>query len=120
MDTIEVKRGKVFLKEGEYGSDAYFLNSGRMDVLKILNGNEVKIGELLAGSIFGEICLIDKQTRTSTVLAVENCVIHKINPTNIETIIKKNPKIALAIIRTLSSRFRSTLKLIDSKKLKTR
>lgn len=120
MDVIEVKRGKVFLKEGDQGSDAYFLNSGKMDVLKNINGDEMKIGELPAGSIFGEICLIDKKTRTSTVLAVENCVVHKINSNNIESIIKKDPKIALAIIRTLSFRFRSTLKLLESKKLSPR
>ena len=120
MEAIEIKRGKVFIKEGEPGRDAYFINSGKMEVLKKINGEDVKIGDLPAGSIFGEICLIDKQTRTTTILAVENCVVHKINPGNIEYIIKKDPKIALAIIRTLSSRFRSTLKLLESKKLKSR
>jgi len=32
MKTIEIKRGKVFLKEGDQGSDAYFIISGKMEV----------------------------------------------------------------------------------------
>lgn len=76
-------------------SDAYFLNSGRMEVLKNIDGKKVKIGELPPGSMFGEICLIDKQTRTTTIVALENCVVNKINPDNIESIIKKDPKIAM-------------------------
>ena len=116
-ELIKVKPGTVFLREGDPGSDAYYLIAGKMEVIKNVDGKKVKFAELSSGSIFGEVCLIDKQTRTTSVVASETCAIQKITPNNIESIIQEDPEIGLAIIKTLTSRFRSIMELLGSKNL---
>lgn len=117
VDLKKIQQGEVFLREGDRGSDAYYLISGKMKVIKNINGKNVNLSELSAGSIFGEICLIDNQTRTTSIEALEPCTIQKITPNNIETIITKNPDVGLAIIKTLTSRFRSIMGLLGSENL---
>ena len=77
----------------------------------------MKLAELSEGSIFGEICLIDNQTRTTSIVALEPCEIQKITPNNMEAIIQKDPEVGLAIIKTLTSRFRNILNLLGSENL---
>jgi CRP-like cAMP-binding protein len=109
MNRIFVKPGAVFLREGEPGEDAYFLEDGLMEVIKKIGNKDAKISELGPGSIFGELCLIDQQVRSASVRALEKCTVHRISQTNIESIVRKNPTVALAIIRTLTARLRTTL-----------
>jgi CRP/FNR family transcriptional regulator, cyclic AMP receptor protein len=117
VDPIKIQKGEVFLQEGDQGKEAFYLISGKMEVIKNINGKSVKLSELLEGAIFGEICLIDNQTRTTSVVTLESCSIQKITPNNIETIIKKDPDVGLAIIKTLTSRFRNIMDLLGSENL---
>ena len=55
MNRIFVKPGAVFLREGEPGEDAYFLEDGLMEVIKKIGNKDAKISELGPGSIFGEL-----------------------------------------------------------------
>ncbi len=114
---IKIEKGVTFLREGDQGSSAYYLISGKMIAVKNINGKSVKLSEISSGSIFGEICLIDNQTRTTSIETLETCTIQQIDSKNIENIIKKDPVVGLAIIKTLTVRFRSIMELLESENL---
>ncbi len=66
--------GDIIIYEGDVGEDIFIVKSGTLDVIK----NGVKIGELTDGDTFGEMAIIDNQTRSATVRATTDVVLSKL------------------------------------------
>lgn len=66
--------GDTILREGEDGDCIYFIQSGRVEILKkgenAENQSQYKIMELESGATFGEMELIDIQARSASVRAL--------------------------------------------------
>ena len=65
VDTLEVPAGNVIFEQGDVGHEFFFILEGAVIVEK--DGKVVN--HLCANDFLGEIALIDKQPRTSTVIA---------------------------------------------------
>ena len=59
--TLQV--GDRIFKEGEKGHLAYIVQSGEVEIFKVIDGVETVPGRIGQGGIFGEIALIDSQPR---------------------------------------------------------
>ncbi|HJO68447.1 MAG TPA: cyclic nucleotide-binding domain-containing protein [Rhodospirillales bacterium] len=55
--------GDRIFREGDPGSQAYVVQSGEVEMVKTVEGNEVVIGAVGQGGIFGEMALIDEAPR---------------------------------------------------------
>jgi CRP/FNR family transcriptional regulator, cyclic AMP receptor protein len=58
-------QGEIIINEGEYGTEAYFIKSGKVSVLK----GDVKVATLNENKLFGEIGALELRPRTATVVA---------------------------------------------------
>lgn len=68
-------KGDVIFNEGDYGSQAYVLQSGRVRITKSLPGGaRGTLGFVEASGIFGEMALIDQSKRMASAIAEESCV----------------------------------------------
>ena len=68
-------KGDIIFNEGDYGSQAYVLQTGRVRITKALvGGGRGTLGFVEAGGIFGEMALIDQSKRMASALAEESCV----------------------------------------------
>ncbi|MDF1747606.1 MAG: cyclic nucleotide-binding domain-containing protein [Alphaproteobacteria bacterium] len=68
-------KGDVIFNEGDYGSQAFVLQTGRVRITKTLaGGGRGTLGFVEAGGIFGEMALIDQSKRMASALAEEACV----------------------------------------------
>ena len=63
--------------------------------------------ELGAGDFFGEMALIDGEPRSATVVAVTELYVMVLSRTKFLKVLEAEPKIALAIMATLSRRLRA-------------
>lgn len=77
-DTVVLERtfvpsGTVLIEEGEYGSNAYIIQSGEVRVYTTHQEKEVELSTLGAGQIIGEMALIFDGPRTASVEATEDC-----------------------------------------------
>lgn len=72
----EVAAGTVLLKEGDMGSNVFFIEEGRLEVN---SDGEEKIRDLTSGQLFGERALLYNNPRSATVTAVEDSVLWKID-----------------------------------------
>ena len=63
--------------------------------------------ELGAGDFFGEMALIDGEPRSATVVAAADLFVMMIPRTKFLKLLEAEPKIALAILATLSRRLRA-------------
>ena len=55
--------GDKIFKEGDEGDVAYVVQSGEVEIIKVTDNNEVVIGVIGVGGIFGEMALIDSKPR---------------------------------------------------------
>ncbi|SVC82690.1 uncharacterized protein METZ01_LOCUS335544 [marine metagenome] len=66
MKRLYFKSGEVVIREGEYSTDAYFIESGEVSILK---GKE-EVATLKQNATFGEIGCLEHKPRTATVVAL--------------------------------------------------
>lgn len=71
--TTEVSGGERFFREGELGESMFVLESGRVAVVRELDGEALTLAELDSGDCFGEMALIECMARSATVQALEDC-----------------------------------------------
>mgnify|MGYP000712386735 CR=1 FL=1 len=60
---------KQILREGEPGSEMFFIEAGRVRVDRASGAKAVVIAELAAGDLFGEMSLLTSNPRSATVTA---------------------------------------------------
>jgi len=67
--------GETIFKEGDDGSRAYVLQSGEVEISKILDGKRSVLGTIGPGGIFGEMALIDDKPRMATAIAMDTTTV---------------------------------------------
>ena len=67
--------GETIFKEGDEGSRAYVLQSGEVEISKLLDGNRSVLGTIGPGGIFGEMALIDDKPRMATATAMDTTTV---------------------------------------------
>ena len=64
LDRLTLKSGDFVFKEGEEGNHAYVVQEGTIDIVrKNSEGEDIVLGTVEKGGIFGEMALIDDQPR---------------------------------------------------------
>lgn len=72
LDRIVIGQGDTVFKEGDQGNRAYIVQEGRVDIFqRNEHGEEVRLGSVATGGIFGEMALIDDQPRMASARAAE-------------------------------------------------
>ena len=63
--------GARIFKEGDEGNRAYVVQQGMIEIAKLVNNEEVVLGTVTEGGIFGEMALIDDQPRMASARAIK-------------------------------------------------
>jgi len=66
--------GEKIFREGAHGTRAYIIQSGNVDIVKEINGEDVVVGNVGPGGIFGEMALIDDEPRMASAVVSDTCV----------------------------------------------
>ena len=104
----------VFFK-GDAGNSMYAVIEGRLKVHNVSSdGREIILGFLEAGSIFGEIALMDGKPRTATVVTVETCKLLVIDRPSFLRFLESQPKVALKLMIAMCDRLRATDELLEN------
>ena len=114
MNTKYFKKGEEIIKEGMLSDCAYIIDTGKVEVSKILqNGEKQIISMLNENDIFGEMGLIDGFPRSATVVALEDCTISIMTQEAFNSLAQNNPEALMPILKVLAKRLRSTLTLVE-------
>lgn len=63
MQRLVLPPGHVVFDQGEFGKEAYVVQEGRIEIVKKQDGEELVLGSVEKGGIFGEMALIDSRPR---------------------------------------------------------
>jgi CRP-like cAMP-binding protein len=96
--------GQALFKEGEQGDLMYILMSGTAEIT--VHNRVVETAEV--GAIFGEMAMVDDNTRSATVTAKSDCKLMPIERKRFNFLIQQTPNFALHVMRVMADRLRRT------------
>ncbi|MBA4370294.1 MAG: hypothetical protein C0418_01795 [Coriobacteriaceae bacterium] len=110
----QLPKGAFVITQNERGSSMFLLVSGRVKVsLASPDGKELALNYLEAPAHFGEMSLVDAEPRSADVIAVTEVEVLALDAKDLSEAIKLQPRLALALIATLSRRLRHTIARLE-------
>jgi len=100
--------GDHVFREGDLGTEMYVVHEGRVEILKTVADERRQIAILEKGDFFGEMSLLEELPRNATARALEETTLIEINGALFDRMLRRNPEIAVRIMRKLSGRVRQT------------
>ena len=108
-------KDNIILIEEEVGSTMFVILSGRVKISRISDdGREVILSILSDGDFFGEMSLLDGQTRSANVTAIEDSELMVIRREDFLQMLKDYPQIAINLLKELAQRIRKSDEHIKS------
>jgi CRP/FNR family cyclic AMP-dependent transcriptional regulator len=97
-------KGSIIFCEYEPGDNFYLIQSGRVQIVKIMGEIEKTIDILHPGEIFGEMAILEEAPRSATAIALDKVQALEFNRANFEIIMRGNPQIALKLMKLFIKR----------------
>ncbi|MEE8523913.1 MAG: cyclic nucleotide-binding domain-containing protein [Thermoanaerobaculia bacterium] len=110
--SVEFKAGECVFEEGDLGTEMYIIQDGEVAIFKQLRGEEKQLTVLSRGDFFGEMSVLEDLPRTAAARVESDCRLLEINSTTFDQMLRKNPEIAVRMMRKLSRRLRETDKML--------
>ena len=103
------KKGDILIREGDRDGCAYIIESGSVEILMQREGQLIQIGTRGAGSLIGEMGVIDDKPRMATVRAIESCEVMEISRDNFSHRIEAADPVLKMVIRVIMARYRDVI-----------
>src|SRR5512138_942017 len=97
-------KGSVIFSEFEPGDCFYLIQTGRVQLIKIVNGFEKNLDILQPSEIFGEKAILENSPRSATAIAYDDVKALEFNKANFEVLMMGNPAIAMKLLKTFVKR----------------
>src|SRR5262245_47222742 len=102
LETLNLKRGDVLVRQGETADALYVVVTGRFAVT--VEGRRQAVAELGPGQPIGEIAFFAGGTRTATVTALRDSLVLRLGRTEFDDLSAKNPSIWRTLTAALARR----------------
>lgn len=99
-DEIDVQAGRVLTKEGESGREFFVIRSGQATVRR----NNRKIASVGPGQYFGELSLLSRLPRNSTITADTDMDLLVLGQRELSALIEDVPSIAHKMLEAMAKR----------------
>jgi CRP-like cAMP-binding protein len=103
MKEMQYEQGTEIFKEGETGDCMYIIQQGN---IKIHKGNTT-LAILKDKEVFGELSLLDADTRSASATADTDCTLYKIDQEPFYELMDERPEVAKGFIKILCQRLRT-------------
>jgi NTE family protein len=102
---VTLKKDEMVVREGEKGDGFYVVVSGRLQAYSQANGHAEHIYvRYSSGDWFGEMPLLSGETHWASVRALNDSVLLKIPRVPFETMLKRDPRMALGFTQRMGER----------------
>lgn len=104
------KAGETIMRQGEKGKCAYIIEEGRVEIiLEKPGGKFQKVGTRGAGTMIGEMAIVDNAPRTATVKALEDCKMLEISDEDFSRRLQNADPVLRMTTQVILTRYRDTL-----------
>ncbi|MFH1805059.1 MAG: ABC transporter transmembrane domain-containing protein [Pseudomonadota bacterium] len=108
---LTYKRGEIIVRQGEPGDAAFVVISGKGEIwLTTEEAKTIKLRDVLAKEVIGEIALLVDAPRSATIRATEDMTVLKLDKTEFLGLIRDDQAVSLQLLRVLAGRLDQTTK----------
>lgn len=111
----DFKKGEIVFKEGTTGEEMYIIKSGKVEVVKKVEGAEVVLATLGEKSFFGEMALFGDPSRSATIRAAEETEMVVITKPMLDSQLESVPEWFVSMLKALIDRLREVNKSLKSR-----
>ena len=108
-------KNSMIILEEEYGDKLFIVKNGTVKITRVNDeGKEVILALLGAGDFFGEMAILDGESRSANALAQEKCELVTINREDFLDLLKNNFQICMNLLEELAVRLRKSDQQIEA------
>jgi len=120
---IEYSPNDIIFCEYEPGFEFYFVQTGQVRIVKLINNREKTLDVLTDGDVFGEMAILESEPRSASAIAMTHVRLLKFHRDNFDTLLQGNPQLAYKLLLIFSKRIydakrRLMILLLDDPQLK--
>ena len=109
MTPYSYSKGEFIVMEETDGQQCYFITHGSVKITRSSKeGREVILAILTAGEFFGEMSLLDGETRSANVLTLEETKVLALNRNDFMATLEEYPRISIQLLKELTIRLRKS------------
>lgn len=98
------QKGEILFSEFEPGDAFYLIQSGRVQLVKVIGDIEKTLDILQPSEVFGEMSILEDSPRSATAIALDTVKVLEFNRANFEVLMMGNPQIALKLLKLFTKR----------------
>ena len=105
IPTRTYNTGDIIFREGEEAKgEAFLVHLGRVDIKKMIGGEERLLTTIKKGELLGELALFRNAPRSASAVAAEAVTLMVIPANRLDHMVRSNPTLAAALIKDLANR----------------
>jgi CRP/FNR family transcriptional regulator/CRP/FNR family cyclic AMP-dependent transcriptional regulator len=113
--TRKYPKNSMIILEEEMGDVVFIVMSGTVKITRVNDeGKEVILAMLGSGEVFGEMAILDGESRSANALSQENCEVVAINREDFLNLLKTNNKVSLSLMTEFAIRLRKSDQQIEA------
>ena len=98
------QKGDVIFCEYEPGDTFYLIQTGRVEIVRIMGDLQKTVDILQPGEVFGEMAILEEAPRSATAIALDRVTALEFNRENFEILMQGNPQIAMKLLKLFTKR----------------
>ena len=109
MTPYSYSKAEFIVMEAMEGQQCYFITQGSVKITRSSKeGREVILAILTAGEFFGEMSLLDGETRSANVLTLEETKVLALNRNDFMASLEEYPRVSIQLLKELTIRLRKS------------
>ncbi|MEO8380926.1 MAG: cyclic nucleotide-binding domain-containing protein [Acidobacteriota bacterium] len=110
---LTFRSGESIFAEGDLGTEMFIIQEGEVEIIKHIGSTSHVLSRLEKGDFFGEMAVLEALPRTADARAVTDVRLVAINGSRFDEMLRRNPEVAVRIIRKYSKRLREANTLLE-------
>ncbi|MGJ3258285.1 MAG: Crp/Fnr family transcriptional regulator [Rhodospirillales bacterium] len=106
LEYRDYKSGQIIFEQGDIGTEAYFVDSGKVEIARGDGTAETVLAVVSKGELLGEMALVDAEERMATARAMGKTTLIVVPKRVFDRVLRKSNPIVVAMMKTLLRRLR--------------
>ena len=113
-EVVELNGGDTMMFQGEYTTDFFIIESGKLEVIEGSGGKALSLATLGPNDVFGEMSFFDGAERSATVRSSGKSVLYRLTRDHLADMARIQPQLAMEYLVTLGKLVSEKLRRIDN------
>ncbi len=113
LEPVKFSAGQIIIQEGDEGNSLYILYGGTVQIKKMTpNDDQFAVANLASEQnvFFGEVALVDKDTRSASIYALTDCQTLKLEGDSFKALCDSEPLLGYHVMYRISKRIAGALR----------